>query len=122
MKLHYFNIYKLTTLFFQKSDFCLYWGQKDPKIEHFILFLENIVILFSLSQAGRIVIVILVFSGTILGLELLFQMFSTNQIAGFLKALYLKNELRYKIDFLCVSSKSIDFLCVSSKSIGLGQT
>ena len=38
-------------------------------------------------------------SGKILGLQLLFKILLTNQIAGFLKVRYLKNELSYEIDF-----------------------
>ena len=34
-------------------------------------------------------------------------MLSTSEIPGFPKALYLKNGLRYEIDFLHVSNKSV---------------
>ena len=43
-------------------------------------------------------------------------MLSTNQIAGFLNVLYLKNKLRYKTDILYVSIFSIGHLVWHSKA------
>ena len=78
--------------FQKKRYFCLYWAKTAPKqvfrkFCHFI-FLKTV---WKLSY----------WDGENLGLEFLSNMLSTNQIAGVLKILYLKNELKCDTPFAC---------------------
>ena len=99
--------------FFRNFIFACIWVKKAPKIGYFncffwtfcrLIFLEAV---WEKNYCGNWFPIPNTMYCKFVGPELLPKVLLNDQIAGFLKVLYFKNELRYKIELFYVKNKSI---------------